>query len=368
MFIDINPKILTWAREERYGKTPLEDVAGILNISVSDLEGWETNGTEVPFTVLESIAKVYKRQTAVFFLPDVPPKTKKIKDFRNLATSKEFSPDILLAIRRTERYLQVARELSGVPYWNHQYEWVKNFSGETKNIKREAVLLKELLNSPIDGKTNKRKSDEAFRYWRTALEEKLGIFVFQFSMPEDELDGFSYAIDEFPYAIAINNKKSSVRKIFTLFHELAHIFNHTSGLCKTDVLLVEKQPNIELGYNSFAGEFLIPDQSIKATESVDDIFEFAKQFNVSGEVYLRRLLEEKKISKSKFFDLLEEVREKSNSFPRIKKRNSISMIIQSKSTRGNRFFNLVTNAAATNQLSFSVASDLLGLKVGSIRT
>jgi Zn-dependent peptidase ImmA (M78 family) len=293
---------------------------------------------------------------------------KKIKDCRNLAASKgNFSPDTLLAIRRAERYLQVARELSGIPYWNDQYKWTKNFGGKQEDIKSEITYLRQLLNTPTDGQINQRRSDAAFRYWRNKIEEKLGIFVFQFSMPEGELDGFSYAFDEFPYAIIINNQKAAVRKIFTLFHELAHIFKHSPGLCKTDDLSSEQKFNIELGCNSFAGEFLVPSESVKATESVDEIFEFAKPFNISGEVYLRRLLEEDKIGRSRFFELLTEVRKKSNNFPKIKQKVPISRLIQSKSTRGNKFFNLVTNATTTNQLSFSAASDLLGLKVGSIR-
>ena len=43
------------------------------------------------------------------------------------------------------------------------------------------------------------------------------------------------------------------------------------------------------------------------------------------------------------------------------------MIIQSKSTRGNKFFGTVTSAATNGKMSYSAASDLLGLKVGNIR-
>ena len=55
--------------------------------------------------------------------------------------------------------------------------------------------------------------------------------------------------------------------------------------------------------------------------------------------------EEQKISKSKFFEILELVRERSNSFKKKKEKGAPSMIIQSKSTRGNKFFNSVTTGA-----------------------
>lgn len=370
MEVNINPKVLIWAREEQFGELSPTYVADQIGVDADDLMRWEREGTNIPFNILESFAKAYKKQTAVFFLPEPPQKTKKIKDFRNLTTGAgKFSPDTLLANRRAERYLEVARELEGLSYWNQKYEWIRSFTGKKEKIREETAFLRALLGSPQDGRINKRKSDEAFRYWRRKIEEKLNIFVFQFSIPEGELDGFSYAFDQFPYAIIINNKKASVRKIFTLFHELSHILRNTPGACKTDPLSTSEHFSIELECNSFAGEFLIPHESIKIAQSADEIYELAKPFNVSGEVYLRRLSDEKKISHDAFFNLLEEVRAKSNSFIKTKADNTgpRSRVILSKSSRGNKFFDLVVNAAVTNRISYSTASDLLELKVGNIR-
>jgi len=368
--VDINPKVLIWAREERFGNASIFDVAKKAKVDIGDLTKWEQDGKGVPFDRLETLARAYKRQTTVFFLPDTPQKTKKIKDCRNLANGASgFSADALLAIRRTERYLEVTRELEGQSFWDQQYEWMESFTGKKTKILDETTRLRELLGSPQDGKINKKKSDEAFRYWRKKIEEKLGVFVFQFSMPEDELDGFSYAFEHSPYAIVINNKKSAVRKIFTLFHELSHILKHNPGVCKTDPLSSQEKFNIELECNSFAGEFLIPRDSIKVVSTTDQIYDLSKLFNVSGEVYLRRLFDESKISKNTFFNLLDEVRARSNSFKKTQQENSgpRSRTILSKSARGNKFFDLVVNAAVTNRISYSAASDLLELKVGNIR-
>lgn len=365
MHIDVNPKILTWAREERGMST--EDVADRLKLEVSVLSQWETDGKGILFGILESIAKLYKRQTAVFFLSDVPAKVRKPKDHRNLAVAGgSFSPESMLAIRRTERYLQTARELSGGEYWNKQYEWIKKFSGKKENTKKEVLLLMELLKMGGDIKST-RVADVAFRNWRKMIEEKLGIFVFQFSMPENELDGFSYAFDEFPYAIVVNNKNVSVKKIFTLFHELSHILKHNPGACKQDFATVGGQ-DIEYECNNFAGTFLVPEEDLKTTDSVDEIFKLAGNFNVSGEAYLRRLLDENRISKNMFFELLTPVRDKSNSFIRKKQKGAPSITIQSKSTRGNKFFSIVTGAVLGSKMSYSTGSDLLGLKVGNIRS
>ena len=365
--VKVNPKVLVWAREEK-GFTK-DEAASHLNIDAALLGKWEADGEAVPFNVLQQIAKAYKLHTGAFFLPDVPPKTKKIKDCRNLAKGNgRFSPDTLLAIRRTSRYLEVARDISDGSHWSNQYKWIGEFNGKKANVEQEVKRLRDILDAPLDEQFKQNRADEAFRFWRKRIEDKLGIFVFQFAMPEKELDGFSYAFEALPYAIVVNNKQVSVRKIFTLFHEVAHILKRNPGICRMgDALAASTGADIELECNNFAGKLLVPTESLVITTSVDKIFELGSQFNVSGEVYLRRLFEEKKIKRDTFFNLLEKVRERSDSFPRKKKEGSPSMVIQSKSTRGNAFFRLVVDAAVSNKISFSAASDLLGLKPGNIR-
>ena len=106
-----NPGILTWAREElgltvpevarRFGKTP--DI----------IEAWE-RGDEAPtFRQLIELANYYKRPVAAFFLPSIPPKAPKPRDYRTLPyiTPGEYSKETLLAYREVHTMLADAREL-----------------------------------------------------------------------------------------------------------------------------------------------------------------------------------------------------------------------------------------------------------------
>jgi Zn-dependent peptidase ImmA (M78 family)/transcriptional regulator with XRE-family HTH domain len=362
--IEVNPELLVWARTE--SGFDIDYIAKKTGVKESQLTKWESDGHDVPFDFLELLAKIYKRQVAVFFLPTAPPKNKKVKDCRNLKTGAgDFSPDTLLAIRRTSRYLQFAREFLGSQYWNEQYKWIKYFNNNMDLVEKTRIL-REILAAPLGEQISHKRPDDAFRYWRNKVEDKLGIFVFQFSMPEDELDGFSYAFKDLPYAITINNNKHApVRKIFTLFHELGHILEHDPGVCKTSFYSdLESDLSIEFRHNDFAGKFLVPDRYVKEADSVAKIFSYARLFNVSGETYLRRLLEERIIDRDIFFDILVDVRKKSKSLIKRKKKDGYpSMLIRSKSTRGNKLFSLVTSAASNNKISFSAASDLLGLKI-----
>ncbi len=373
MFTNINPEVLVWARREGGYRSP-GDIARKLNISVDLLKKWESDGENVDFGILELIAKTYKRQTSVFFLPKVPEGVKKPKDHRNLKVdSSNFSPETFLAFRRTVRYLKKARELNGNEHWTKRYSWLKQFTGKTSLIDREAKLLRNLLNAPLEVQMRQKDPETAFRFWRDKIEEELNIFVFQFSIPNDEMDGFSYTLDGFPYAIVIDNSnsKQAVRKIFTLFHELSHIFKHESEICVTDFSRGSDMQN-ELACNDFAGKFLIPVEAVRKYDLPEEIYKAALRLNISSEAYLRRMHQVYSLNEDIYYSLLNKMKRKAIEVLKMKKEISkgkkilLSGIVRSKSSRGKKFYGLVTDAAQSGRITYSTASDLLSLKIGSI--
>lgn len=101
--LKINPQVLKWAREE--AGWPVERIADKLKIDRARYLHWETTGEEIPFSKLRMIAAWYKRQIAIFFLSEIPPKTKKPKDYRNLSLlGTPLSKETLLAFRRVRKY------------------------------------------------------------------------------------------------------------------------------------------------------------------------------------------------------------------------------------------------------------------------
>lgn len=358
--IQVNPEVLTWAREEA-GYTPAE-IAKKLKVSIDRYAEWESGFQSIPLGKLKQIAQSYKRQLAVFLLSATPPKTKMPRDFRNLALSQEgLSPDIMLAIRRTSKYLDIARELPGLPYWKTQYQW----QTETGNIPvadlaSEATirLIRDKLRISIDDQKKFRGTGEAFRKWRNSLEQTLGLFIYQFDMPEEEIDGFCYADDNPPYAIVVNKNLPDVRKIFTIFHELAHLLRCQQGICQTSPGHFDHSE--EYICNEFAGKLLVPDTDVLPIANMEELTAFARQYHVSREVYLRRNLERQLISRSEFFSILSEIREASSPTRR-KSTGYASPENISKSTRGKKFYDLVLNAVYENKIDYLSASDALGL-------
>jgi len=298
--LDINPQILKWSREE--AGFEFKDFAK--KFGEKNYQNWESTGRNIPLGKLKLISNLVKRQLAVFFLNNVPEKIKKPRDYRNLNPDKsKLSNEVLNVIRDVTYFRETALELEGEAYWNRMYSWLKDVNGMDENALIK--FIRNLLNVPLEDQLNWESENKAYREWRHAVERHLSIFVFQFSMPMNEAQGFCFS-DFHPYAIVTNSKHSYSGRIFTIFHELAHILKHHSGICLIDY--VTKNQSEEWDCNLFAGKFLVPDEVLIPANSLEQINSFARKFKVSREVYLRRLKENRMINDSQFHQYLAEIK------------------------------------------------------------
>lgn len=359
----INPKLLQWAREEcGYSKV---EIANRLHVDQKQYAAWEDTGTGLGLKDLLALSKLCRRQIAFFFLPSIPPKTKKPTDFRNLEpVLAKLSDKTLLAMRRTARFQDFLLQLQGLEYYRNKYSWLseyrESFNGRP-NSDESFDYIRNLLGYPVDEQlTAKIDSETSYRRWRNSVEHNLGIHVFQFAMPKVEAQGFSYS-DSFPYCITINNAYPATSRTFTLFHELSHILRSQSGLCKPDDTIIRREEtSVEYDCNSFAGSLLVPSKEVVPAKDKDTIFNYATKFKISSEVYLRRLFALGHVSESEFFHLLDEIRK---SVLPTKPHYSKSPINKSINSRGVTLFNYTFDAMNQKRIPYSLASDILGLKI-----
>lgn len=354
--VNINPKLLEWARKESGFQE--SQIAEALSIKAEKYIHWETHGKDIPFGKLKDISTKFKRQIATFFLEEIPPKNKKPKDYRNLnLADATLSPETLLAMRRAHKFQSMAFELEGAEFWEKKFLWLNDIK-KFKTDEEIANWLRGKLKISIEDQFHFKTNSEAYKKWRNAIEDNLGILTFQFAMPLKEVQGFCYS-DQLPYSVVVSGKNGEAARIFTLFHELAHILKHQSGICLPDHVSSSEQ--IEYSCNRLAGKFLLPTNAIIFTEDVDEILKYSRRFKVSSEVYLRRMYEEELISQNSFFTLLETV--KSRVKPPKKGFAKSTPLQRSINQRGVAFYNSVMEGVNKNKLSYSKASDALGLSV-----
>jgi Zn-dependent peptidase ImmA (M78 family) len=205
----------------------------------------------------------------------------------------------------------------------------------------------------------------ALEKWIKILENN-GILVFQISITKNkEIGGFSL-IDENVPVIVLRRSDETSAKIFTLFHELAHLLLREGGICD----LEESDISHEKFCNHFAGAFLVPRDKllnhsiVKANAKTREwpesfLKDIAWDFKVSQEVILRRLwilglttgeyyLKKHKEWKSKY----------KKPFGRKDKKTEIKICLQE---RGKKYTSMVFDAYERRKIDEMRVADYLGV-------
>jgi len=154
--------------------------------------------------------------------------------------------------------------------------------------------------------------DDALKNWRQALSD-VGVFVFKDAFRTPEYSGFCIYDEVFP-VIYVNNSSAKTRQIFTLFHELAHLLFHTSGIDTVKDEYIPALPGpaqrIEILCNRFAAQFLVPEaafeEAFAGLDPSEDTAELlASRFHVSREFIYRKFLDQKMITQEVYIEATE---------------------------------------------------------------
>lgn len=180
----------------------------------------------------------------------------------------------------------------------------------------------------------------------------------------NELRGFVLVDDYAPF-IFVNNNDTKAAKMFTLAHELAHIFVGESAGFDLKNILPSNDP-LELFCNEVAAEFLVPSENfLTQWKSLKDNSLLSKVFKVSPLVINRRAYDLNLISKDKYFEYYNKY---------IEKINNLNLDVDNKKKSGGNFYNtqkrrlsprfafFVDTALKQNKLLYRDAYRLTGIK------
>lgn len=218
---EVNPALLAWAREE--SGYSAEVVAKRLGIKVERLEAWERGERKPTVRQTQQLAKHYRRPFGVFFLPQPPSIPPLAAEYRRLPGVRPGveSPEFRLALRtmlqRREIALQLSEEL-GFPV--PEFRTAAHLSDGPIAV---GTRLREVLGVTVEQQLAWRDEWQAWREWRSAVEQA-GVLVFLFpKVPLDQARGVS--VLEFPLpAVGINSKESAPgARVYSVLHELVHI-------------------------------------------------------------------------------------------------------------------------------------------------
>lgn len=319
----VNGDVLRWAREkaglsheEAAARAPIGRKKGME--PADRLAAMERGEEAVSHSCLRNLAKLYRRPLVTFYLAKPPAPDTAIPDFRTLADAPihEVSPNLDALLRRLRARQQEVREIraddGAVPL-----PFIGRFNLQTAPSVIAADIRDEIdLNLAAQRRFPDR--DAFFRGLRRKLED-IGIFVQLFGdlgshhsriLPE-EFRGLVLLDDLAPF-IVINPNDAAAAFLFTLLHEVAHIWIGEGGISNSSPFESGAAANAtEQLCNKVAAEFLVPGGPILADWRAlapeltvgQKVQALASSWRVSRAMMARRLRELRQITEDDWWRL-----------------------------------------------------------------
>jgi Zn-dependent peptidase ImmA (M78 family) len=299
--LQISPNILRWAAEQR----------GLsLNALVDLLDKPAKHDVLITGTFSIAEAEKLAQKTHIpfgYFFLDTPPATTQrgIPDLRQLPNHEPLSIDffdVLDDVLRKQQWYQEYLQEQGA----QQLDFVGKYPFKS-NLPAERVAAD--IQSTLGVTDQERKQCKNYGDFFTLLSaraESIGILVFKNGIVKNstkrglsvsEFRGFAIA-DPMAPVIFINGKDSEAAWIFTLAHEIAHIWVGESGVSDLPANQQKSGNKLEVYCNRIAAELLTPKtQFLDAWEQAAEpkFYVLSKAFKVSRLVIARRAFDLGKI-------------------------------------------------------------------------
>jgi Zn-dependent peptidase ImmA (M78 family)/transcriptional regulator with XRE-family HTH domain len=291
----ITPAVLTWARKRAgYSVDELATKSGLADVAACEL------GQSRPtYRQLEKIAEILQLPVAIFFFPEPPEEPAIEQTYRTLGSAQfsEIPPAVRLLLHKGRAFQLGLNELNDGRNPAPRMITRDLILPADEPAETSASRIRKFIGVSLSQQFHWPNDDTAFKAWRSAF-YRVGVTVFKDNFGVGEFCGFSLYDEEFP-VIFVNNSNAKTRQIFTLFHELAHLLHHTSGVDMTREFhkpLPADKSRIEASCNQLAAMTLVPEEEFHLSSKPGrtdraEAQRLAKRFSVSREVIYRKFLD-----------------------------------------------------------------------------
>ncbi len=305
--VAVRPEMLRWARE-RAGVMAADELTG----RFPKLPEWEVGDTRPTLKQLEDFARAVHVPVGYLFLPAPPDEPLPIPDFRTHDGRgvRRASPnliDMLYVCQERQGWYREFSLASRIP----EADFVASVTVDQRPEDVAAVMAKR-LDFDLAARAACRTWEEALRLF-IGQAEKMGVLVMvsgivlsntHRALDPQEFRGFALADRRAPL-IFINGADSKSGQMFTLAHELAHLWIGASALSDVTPATLNGHLREEVWCNAVAAELLAPMAAFRLAvqpgEAIDVAMQrLARQFKVSTLVILRRLLDAGEITRDAF--------------------------------------------------------------------
>ncbi|MGI6366689.1 MAG: ImmA/IrrE family metallo-endopeptidase [Bacillota bacterium] len=363
--VAVSTPVLQWAME-RAGHT-----STTLEPKFPKIQQWIRGEQQPTLRQLEQLSKATRTPLGYFFLNAPPREELPIPFFRTLGDGEiaRPSPDLLETVYAMQRRQDWLREYL-VELGHEPLPFVGSLDIEAFPT-AVAAQMRQVLGLHDDWAAAHPSWEDALDFLRHALEQAGILVVFNGvvgnnthrSLDVQEFRGF-VLIDQYAPLVFVNNKDAKAAKMFTLAHELAHVFLGRGAIFDLRDM-APADNDVEIYCNKVAAEFLVPEARLRdcwpEASQVDEPFAYiARRFKVSPLVAARRAKDLSLISRDEFFDfynayLVDERRTTGQGDGGGDFYNNQNLRV------GKRFALIVAQAAKEGRLSYHEAYQLTGM-------
>ena len=362
----INPEMVHWARK-RAGLTP-DDLAGKLKQKPEKLLEWEQGKSRPSFAQAQKLANHLRIPFGYLFLQKPPVTPLSIPDLRTVGNrvSPELGQnfrDLLNDVLLKQEWFREYQIDSG----QNKVEFIGRFSLSADPACVAADIADTL------GITNSLQARSWEHYLNLLVDraEAVGILVMRSGvvgnssgrkLSVEEFRGFAIS-DDYAPLIFINAADAPAARLFTLVHELAHLWVGNSGISNMPLDEVSPQGRQEEVFcNRVAAEFLVPGKALvydweDQLSLVENCAKLKKVYKVSPMVLARRAYDLGLIPCATYLEFYGRELKKY----RHKKRGGGSFNLNLKTRHGVLFSTAVVEAATEGRLLLRDASRLLNI-------
>ena len=371
--ITLQPGILRWTRER--AQLNAEDLARKVQVKPERVLAWERSG-EITMAQAQRLARATYTAFGCLFLSEPPDESLPIADFRTMGDEQpqQPSPNLLDTVYAMQRRQDWMRDELMLEYEDPPLPFVGKFT-LTDKPQEVAAAIRETLSLDNDWASQHSNWEDAQRSLRDRV-ESIGVLLVingvvgnntHRKLDTEEFRGFAL-VDEYAPLIFINNADYKPAQMFTLIHELAHIFVAETGLSNFEKLHPSHHAT-EHFCNITAAEFLIPENDLlafwpTASRAADSFKAVASHFKVSTIVAARRTLDLEIIDSDTYFKYYDEFTNQEWRSTQ-QTQNGGDFWNTQRWRIGTRFAGMVIRAVKEERMTYKEAYSLTGLKGGT---
>ena len=311
--VHVKPEIINWILQS----IQFENIAGS---AIELLRKWQSGEKTPTFNQVEDMSKKTNIPFGYFFLDKPPVEECSIVEYRTIDSAKIEEP--------SRNLVDTVDLMTDIQEWMVEYvvengqeelEYVGSAAGETQ-VLSVAEDIRRKLDIQVDWYSDRQNAGESFRFLKRRI-ENIHVLIMMSGivgnnthrkLNVEEFRAFTL-VSKYAPLIFINSCDSDTGKLFSILHELAHVWVGENSFYNVPINSNSANCEVEKFCNAVAAEVLVPTESFLENwkrshdEILDKVEKIANSFRCSRFVVARKALDHGKISRETYGRIIKEL-------------------------------------------------------------